>query len=96
MLNDFKNFITMPLSQKIVFSLSILAMVVALVFLMLDWARVVPRGDYVFIPCMGMEAILQGILSLMRKQKGAAVFSMLTGLFILAVYAFHMLRLAAR
>ena len=96
MISDFKNFKTMPLPQKIVFILSVIAMTAALVFLMLDWARVVPHGDYVFIPCMGADIILQGIMNMMRKQKGAAIFSLILGLFVMAVYATHMLRLAVR
>ena len=94
MLNLFKEFPAMPDSQKIVFILSLAATAGVIVFLMLDWAKVMKHGDYFYIPCMGLEIILYGILSLMRKQKGSGIFSLILGSFILVVYAAYMLRLA--
>lgn len=92
MLNLFKEFPNMPVSQKIVFILSLIAAAGAIVFLTLDWARMMKNADYFFIPCMGLEIALSGILNLMRKQKGSGIFSLTLGLFVMGIYAVHMLQ----
>ena len=92
MLNLFKEFPNMPVLQKIVFILSLIATAGAIVFLTLDWAKMMKHADYFFIPCMGLDIILSGILNLMRKQKGSGIFSLILGLFVMGVYAVHMLQ----
>ncbi len=92
MFHLFKQFPSMPFLQKIVFVLSMAATAGALVFFTLDWANMVRHGDYIFVPCIGLEITLQGILELMRKQKGTGIFYLIIGAFILTVYILKMMR----
>ena len=92
MLNLFKEFPNMPVPQKIVFILSLIATAGVIIFLTLDWAKMMIHADYFFIPCIGLEILLSGILYLMRKQKGSGIFSLILGLFVMVIYAVHMVR----
>ena len=92
MLNLFNEYPNMPVSQKIVFILSMFTTAGAFVFLTLDWAKMMKNADYFFIPCIGLDIILSGILSLMRKQKGLGIFYLILGLFVMSIYAIHLLQ----